>query len=823
MKCRAILPVVLVVAVLGLLAGALPAGAQSEKILNFKSVVVVHPDASMTVTEYITVKATGREIKWRMVRVIPTIYRDQQGNIVRAGFEVLAVLRDGQTEPYHIGSYHNGVSIKIGQKETFLRPGVYTYTIKYRMDRTLEFCKDFDELCWDVTGIYHFPIDRAEAVIKLPPGAKILRSNAYTGNISGNDWKRGYYSRDRGQDVTVKPGDRDIVFTTTRGLAPNERLTIAVAWPKGVVHEPRILNFKSVVVVHPDASMTVTEDITVKATGREIEWGMVRYIPTTYRNPQGTKSFKVGFELLAVLRDGQTEPYHIGSYHNGVKIYLGQTKGFLPLGIYTYTIRYRVDRELAFLKDYDELVWNVTGNRWTFPIDRAEAVIQLPPGAKILKYAGYYTGYQGDRGGDFTVQAGDRDIAFKTTRGLGPTEGLTIWVAWPKGVVHEPSGLEKADFFLPENLLPMTVGSVCLSLLLGFYLWAWHRVGRDPAKGTIIPLFSPPRGFSPAGVRFVSRMGFDDKTFAVALVDMAVKGAVQIQEDGSDYTLVRRVGGPPLSRGEQRIAARLFPEGASIKLVNENHTRIKSAIDALKKNLNTELEKIYFATNSGYLAAGIGITLLGAPLVALMSQDIPQIFWIFMLMIILTVVGCYYLAVKAYQRWRALSGGFGLDKLLAALGRTFALLLLFYFGIIWVRIYLKTFSVPVLVIPAAMAFLNALFYHLLKAPTLSGRKIVEQIEGFKLFLSVAKTPELFEKYLPYALALDMENAWSEQLAALLAPAGTETQPYTPVWYSGPSWDEFHASRFADSLGSSFAAAISHSSLPPDSSYWTGGG
>jgi len=594
----------------------------------------------------------------------------------------------------------------------------------------------------------------------------------------------------------------------------------------------RILNFRSVVVVHADASMTVTEDITVKATGRQIRRGIVRDFPTTYRDRLGN-TVKVGFEVQEVLRDGQTEPYHIRSAANGVKIYIGQKKAFLRPGVYTYTIRYRVDRELGFFKDFDELYWNVTGNGWTFPIDRAEAVIELPSGAKILRHAAY-TGYQGARGHDVTVKPGDRDIVFTTTRGLAPKEGLTVAVAWPKGVVHEPSGQEKAAFFLRDNQA-MAVGFVWLVLLLGFYLWAWYQVGRDPAKGTIIPLFSPPRGFSPAGVRFVNRMGFDDKAFAAAVVDMAVKGAVQIQEDGSDYTLVRRDAAPaPLSRGEQLIAARLFSRGGSIKLENENHTRIKSAIDALKKNLKTELEKIYFITNSGYLAAGIGITLLGVGLVVLMARDKPQAFFGGLWLTIWTA-GCYFLAVMAYQRWRALSGGVGLGKVLGALGTSLFALPFFLGEIFGAGLFAKAVSVPAVVTLAAMAFLDALFYHLLKAPTLSGRKIMDQIEGFKLYLSVAekerlnllnppeKTPELFEKYLPYALALDVENAWSEQFAEVLARAGTETQPYTPVWYSGSSWDGFHTSRFADSLGSSFAGAISSSSSPPGSSSGSGGG
>ena len=114
-------------------------------------------------------------------------------------------------------------------------------------------------------------------------------------------------------------------------------------------------------------------------------------------------------------------------------------------------------------------------------------------------------------------------------------------------------------------------------MLLGFYLWAWFRVGRDPAKGTIIPLFAPPAGFSPAGVRFVSRMGYDDKAFAAAVVDMAVKGAVLIQEEGDDYTLVPRdAAKSALSRDEQLVTAQLFPRGESVKLENNNHTVINA-------------------------------------------------------------------------------------------------------------------------------------------------------------------------------------------------------------------------------------------------------
>jgi uncharacterized membrane protein YgcG len=593
----------------------------------------------------------------------------------------------------------------------------------------------------------------------------------------------------------------------------------------------RILNFKSLIVVNPDASMTVTEDITVEANRQEIKRGIIRDFPTTYKDRLGN-TVKVGFQVEAVLRDGRPEPYRIESASNGVKIRIGQKDVFLRPGEYTYTIRYRVDRELGFFKDFDELYWNVTGNGWTFAIDRAEAVIELPPGAKILQSAAY-TGYQGARGQDYTVQTGDHDIVFKTTRQLAPRQGLTVAVAWPKGVVHEPSGQERMGFFLRDNVAT-AIGLIWLAVLLGFYLWAWFRVGRDPATGTIIPLFAPPAGFSPAGVRFVSRMGYDDKAFAAAVVDMAVKGGVLIQEDGGDYTLVRRdATKEALSRGEQLVTAQLFSGSKSVKLENTNHTRIRAAIDALKKNLKMELEKIYFVTNSGYLGPGIAITLLGLGFVVFTSAD-RMAAGFGSLWLTIWTVACYFLAVAVYKKWQAARGG-GCMKRLGALGTTLFALPFFVGEIFGAVVLTSAVSIPAAATLAVMAFLNALFYHLLKAPTLAGRKIMDQIEGFKLYLSVAekerlnllnppeKTPALFEKYLPFALALDVENAWSEQFAEVLARAGTETQPYSPVWYSGSSWDSFHTSRFTDSLGSSFAGAISSSSTAPGSSSGSGGG
>ena len=82
-----------------LLATALPAMAK-ERVLDFASMVRIQQDGSLLVTEKITVEAEGNQIKRGIVREFPTRYTDAQGHTVRVGFELLAVERDGRTEPH---------------------------------------------------------------------------------------------------------------------------------------------------------------------------------------------------------------------------------------------------------------------------------------------------------------------------------------------------------------------------------------------------------------------------------------------------------------------------------------------------------------------------------------------------------------------------------------------------------------------------------------------------------------------------------------------------------------------------------------------------
>jgi len=87
----------------------------------------------------------------------------------------------------------------------------------------------------------------------------------------------------------------------------------------------------------------------------------------------------------------------------------------------------------------------------------------------------------------------------------------------------------------------------------------------------------------------------------------------------------------------------------------------------------------------------------------------------------------------------------------------------------------------------------------------------------------ALTPEVYERQLPYALALDVENQWSEQFARSLAQSGqmTAQRSYSPAWYSGPAFTG--GSAFASGIASSLTGALTSAGSPPGSSSGGGGG
>ena len=593
-----------------------------------------------------------------------------------------------------------------------------------------------------------------------------------------------------------------------------------------------IVRFHSDITVNTDASMDVTESITVTSEGNRIRHGIFRDFPTRYTDKHGIQ-VTVEFDVQSVSLDGHPEPYAIESISNGKRVRIGSKDVFVQSGNHNYTIKYQTARQLGFFDKLDELYWNVTGNGWDFEIQDASVNVKLPAGAVIQQSAVYTGAFGSSAKGAESSTSSSNIYSAQTTRVLHSREGLTIAIGWQKGIVTPPSQTQQQLWWLRDNLGFFTLGLTLLGVA-GYFFSAWLRVGRDPPKGTVIPLFHPPQDLGPAGVRYVWKQAFDNTGLASAFVGLGVKKYLKITNADGQYTIERLAGqGAALTASEASLH-NLIPE-IPFELEQSNHVKIASLINNLQRNLEKAYNGTLFHKNYGWFAIGIILSIMGLAVSAFLIPDglgftglfiggFSSVFWI-----VILIVGNM-----------AVQGIFGAGGFFSRLKSIVSLIFIVPFlgagiGIPVAFLSSETVS-PILLAfvgtTIAIGALNLLFYYLMPAPTVAGRQILDQIEGFRLYLSTAeekrldalnppeKTPELFERYLPYAMALDCENAWNKKFAAVLAAAAAAGA--ASVWYNSSGHSGGYGG-MGSSFGDSLASTISSSSTAPGSSSGSSGG
>ena len=539
--------------------------------------------------------------------------------------------------------------------------------------------------------------------------------------------------------------------------------------PAAIYADERILSFHSDVRVFMDGMIEVTETIKVRAEGKQIRRGIYRDFPVEYEDRLGN-THRIKLDPQAVLRNDQVESFHTVISGRDVRTYFGRSNYFIEHGIHTYVFRYRANRMLGFFEQHDELYWNVTGNNWAFPIDKATATIRLEFDApRDAIFVEGYTGRMGSKAQDYgRFQDDAGDVHFAANHPLPASHGLTIVVGWPKGFVDEPTAVDRAGWMLKDNsnLLAAVAGFL---LLLLYYIPVWSKHGKDPAEGIIVTRYDPPKGFSPASLRYIRQMYYDDKVMTAAIVNLAVKGYLQIKKKGKTHSLTKLNTGTlkqPMAAGEKELFDAIFVQDDVVTLKNFNHDLLGKARVEHSESLRVDYKNNYFKTNS--------------------LLSLPGIF-----IVIASIVV-------------ALNVGRG--------------------------------ATPFVIATVVLSIVTMVFFALImKRPTIRGRELLDEMLGFKDFLEIAekdelnlrnppqKTPDLFEAMLPYALALGVEQQWSEKFADVLAAIrGPDGGSYRPSWYNG-SWNTSSLSKATNSLSSGLSSAVSSATTPPGSSSGGGGG
>ncbi len=591
-----------------------------------------------------------------------------------------------------------------------------------------------------------------------------------------------------------------------------------------------ITHFNSRILIQPSGAIVVTETITANCLGQRIRHGIYRDLPIRYKKG-ALFAFHPHFKILEVNIDGVKAPYHTKDRGNDIRIYIGSKDKFISNGLHTFELTYEMSRMVSYFKDFDEIYWNVTGDQWAFPILRATATIVLPKPSRFLRYASY-TGPKGSKENMAKViEVTSRHITFETTKPLYPHEGFTVAAAWPKGVVKEPGILMKILYMLKDNFSILS-GALLLLGVFFYYLYAWNQVGKDPELGPIVPRFDPPKGIGPCAARFIRLMGFDDKVFATSVVDLGVRGAIVIKKDGKGFKLEltdKPTDTKNLPDGEDKVLSTLFRSRSVVRLGQENHRLISSAKDKLKEALKRRYEKIYFLTNSNYLIPGAALSIIALVLLALGGKEVIPSLFITLWLSVWTFFTTFLIMTGA----KGLKGFFKISwRQKAAAIRNFIFSMFFSVGLaVGGSFYYMMIGPVSLAIFVLLIIVNMVFYQLMKAPTMKGAKLLSELEGFRMFLETAeaprlealtppdKAPELFERYLPWAMALDVENQWAERFQAYLKTIGQQQAYYGPTWYHG----SYHSlSALSSDIGTGLYSAIASASISTSSGSGGGG-
>ena len=355
-----------------------------------------------------------------------------------------------------------------------------------------------------------------------------------------------------------------------------------------------------------------------------------------------------------------------------------------------------------------------------------------------------------------------------------------------------------------------------LILLLVYYLLVWNRYGRDSRRGYIIPRYEPPDGLSPAVLRFVDRTGFDKEAASAAIINLAVKGFIIVdQSDGYSLERTNKSDLKDLPPGEQQLLRSLFSTRQRLVIDQENHKLLGRAIKKFSAYLQAEFQQANFRKNGGLMIPGILLTILVIVAGLLIKDELrPEVIFLAVWLSAWTFA-CYYLVLT--RKW--------LSVLVFTLVEIMA-----------IGFFVSIAPVEFLGTLFLFFVTNIVFYHLLQAPTRRGRKLMDEIEGFRTYLKVAqkdrlnllnepeKTPALYEKYLPYALALDVDQQWSEKFSRVLHAASTHnTGAYRPHWYYSHGNSGAFDTGMVTALATGLTGAIADASVAPGSSSSSGFG
>ncbi len=511
-----------------------------------------------------------------------------------------------------------------------------------------------------------------------------------------------------------------------------------------------MVSFDAQIVVDANAHVTVTETITGEF--QTPHHGIFRSIPYRYDVDGG--SHVLPLQTLLVKKEGVTVPF-TKTLGDGIIVLKIGDANVLVEGDFVYTITYEVDRAVLPRDDGAFFAWDAPGDGWEDAFETITASVTYSGDAMSIAQPLSGNCFVGEFGStSMNCTSAELSDDYQTVSFVSDVPMTAVVTFDPSAVVVPYESWPQA-FWIDHGDVVFLLLPVIVFLLMLRY---WWRHGRDPkGRGVIIPEYEPPKGLGPAEVGAVHDGVVNKGDVVAMIVDLAVRGYIVIEDKGGKFSLVKTAKtAEGLRDYEAAFMTTTFGTDTTVDLsakVKKFGTAWKAASAELYVRLQTEK---LFIWNPDTVRTMFMILAFG----------------VFML--------TWFIAPNISD-----------EPMLPFVAGISTALIVLVFG----------FAMP--------------------RRTVHGVKTWEHIQGYKLFLHTAERYRLqwqekegiFEKYLPYALALGVADGWVKALGPTL------TQP--PQWYHG-NWSTWNALYFMRSMNS-FSSAMERSYATATASSRSGGG
>ena len=550
-------------------------------------------------------------------------------------------------------------------------------------------------------------------------------------------------------------------------------------------NKEKITNFNQEIKINLDGSLNVREEITVVTNQEIFKHGIYRDF---FTNKQNGNLRNQRYIINSVLINESLTKYKTVIENDYKRIYIGNPDILLEPGIYKFTIDYTALNSESYFDSYEELFWNVNGE-WGVPIDKISGKIIFPQeitdrDIKVIGFIGKF----GSKNRFSNYQIQENEILFESDRKLNINENISVAISFPKGTFTGNTDYQN----LREKLIYISLISInLLTVLIVLFIFKNNKADERIFNAPVT--FDIPKDMSPSEFRYLYRDKVDYKSLSSELIQLSINKVIKIERivtdnflgfsKKDDFQFTRISEEEPTSKLQKYILSRLFTKNKISTNDEEDGDKFAKAADKLESEM--ELKDFYYS-KLGDFRKWIFI-----------QRGVIVFFYILILMIVIPAI----LSILRVDDLATafVSSAFGLMfsflpykiiiKNLKLYGEIKYYLIFFAyisFLIFWFVFVVRQDNYKFFILTSFLPFIIYEFINSFDNLTEKGIENMVILMGFRKFAKSQKdylggvenslplTLNMYEKYLPYAIAIDVETSWSKKFAEVLQFKGNES-------------------------------------------------